>query len=99
MPPKKEHKNFDNIEKKHCPTCDDWKILTDFTKQTSSWDKLCRMCRTCMISYKKNKRETNPKYKEKDIIYNEKYVVFSHLYNYGYVHCFPSFHLHNHVHC
>ena len=52
MPPKKEH----------CPTCDDWKILTDFTKQTSSWDKLCRMCRTCMVAYKK-----------KDIIYNEKY--------------------------
>ena len=73
MPPKKEHKIFDNIEKKHCPTCDDWKILTDFTKQTSSWDKLCRMCRSCMISYKKNKRETDSKYKEKDIIYNEKY--------------------------
>ena len=26
-----------------------------------------------MIAYKKNKRETDPKYKEKDIIYNEKY--------------------------
>ena len=31
------------------------------------------MCRSCMISYKKNKRETDSKYKEKDIIYNEKY--------------------------
>jgi hypothetical protein len=27
-----------------------------------------------MVAYKKNKRETDPKYKEKDIIYNEKYV-------------------------
>tara|TARA_B100000427_G_C15242549_1_gene478440 strand:- start:147 stop:662 length:516 start_codon:yes stop_codon:yes gene_type:complete len=26
-----------------------------------------------MVAYKKNKRETDPKYKEKDIIYNEKY--------------------------
>lgn len=73
MPLRKEHKFFDNIEKKHCPTCDEWKLLNDFTKQSSSWDKLCRMCRNCMILYKKNKRDTDPKYKEKDIIYYEKY--------------------------
>ena len=72
MPPRKEHKIIENIEKKHCPTCDSWKSLDGFNKQSSSWDKLCRMCRECNIEYKRKKRETK-KYKEKDEAYNKKY--------------------------
>lgn len=74
MPNKKEHKiDTDGIEKKHCPTCDNWKILNEFTKQSSSWDNLCRMCRQCMKEYKRNKRKNDPKYALKDKEYNEKY--------------------------
>jgi len=73
MPRRKEHIFEDNIEKKHCPTCDTFKELIEFTKQSSSWDKLCRMCRTCMCNYKNNKRNNDPKYSEKDKLYNEYY--------------------------
>ena len=69
----KKHIFENNIEKKHCPTCKNWKQLSDFNKQSSSWDNLARMCRLCNIEYKKNKRENDPKYQEKDIEYNEKY--------------------------
>ena len=73
MPRRKEHIFEDNVEKKHCPTCDTFKELTEFTKQSSSWDKLCRMCRMCMCNYKNNKRKDDPKYNEKDKLYNEYY--------------------------
>lgn len=73
MPNRKEHKIENDIEMKHCPTCDTWKILTDFNKQSSSWDNLARMCRNCYCEYKNNKRKTDEKYKLSDILYNEKY--------------------------
>ena len=44
---KKEHKIENEIEMKHCPTCDSWKVLSEYNKQSSSWDKLGRMCRKC----------------------------------------------------
>tara|TARA_B100001250_G_C19702030_1_gene745197 strand:- start:10 stop:1038 length:1029 start_codon:yes stop_codon:yes gene_type:complete len=74
MPNRKEHIFENNIEKKHCPTCDSYQTLSDFTKQKSSWDGLCRMCRQCTNEYKRNKRQNDPKYKETERIYNEKYV-------------------------
>ena len=37
---KKEHKIENEIEMKHCPTCDSWKVLSEYNKQSSSWDKL-----------------------------------------------------------
>jgi len=70
---KKEHKIVNDIEMKHCPTCDKWKQLSEYNKQTSSWDKLARMCRNCYCNYKNNKRKTDEKYREKDIIYCNKY--------------------------
>lgn len=71
---RKEHKVIDGIEMKHCPTCDSHKELTDFTKQMTSWDNLCRMCRTCMNEYKRNKRKTDEKYINNDKLYQKKYV-------------------------
>ena len=73
MPGRKKHIIEDNIEKKHCPTCDTFKLLSSFTKQSSSWDKLCRMCRDCSNEYKQKKRKNDPKYKENDKKYSEEY--------------------------
>ena len=69
---RKEHNIENNIEKKHCPTCDSWKALNEYNKQSSSWDNLARMCRKCNNEYKRKKRET-PQYKEKDREYLKKY--------------------------
>ena len=73
MGTKKEHKIENDIEMKHCPTCDKWKQLSEYNKQSSSWDKLARMCRICYCEYKNNKRKTDENYREKDILYNNKY--------------------------
>ena len=70
---RKEHIIENDIEKKHCPTCDKLKELNEFNKQSSSWDGLGRMCRECTNEYKQNKRKNDPKYNEKDRLYNEKY--------------------------
>lgn len=73
MTNKKEHIIENDIIKKHCPTCGQWKELNEFNNQKSSWDGLARMCRNCITEYKRNKRKNDPKYREKDIEYNEKY--------------------------
>jgi len=73
MGKRKEHIIENDIEKKHCPSCDKLKELLEFNKQSSSWDKLARMCRQCYCDYKNNKRKNDPKYYEKDMKYNEKY--------------------------
>jgi hypothetical protein len=70
---RKEHRIIDNIEMKHCPTCDTWKELIEFNKQSSSWDNLARMCRKCYCEYKNNKRQNDEKYKLSDKNYNELY--------------------------
>jgi hypothetical protein len=70
---KKEHKIENEIEMKHCPRCDIWKALLEYNKQSSSWDKLARMCRKCYCEYKTNKRKTDEKYKQSDILYKQKY--------------------------
>lgn len=71
---RKEHKIENDIEMKHCPTCDNWKSLLDFNKQSSSWDNLARMCRQCYCNYKNNKRKYDEKYKQNDILYKKKYA-------------------------
>jgi len=70
---KKEHKIENNIEMKHCPTCDSWKELKEYNKQSSSWDNLARMCRKCYCDYKNNKRKNDENYKQSDILYKQKY--------------------------
>jgi hypothetical protein len=70
---KKEHKIENEIEMKHCPRCDSWKTLSEYNKQSSSWDKLARMCRKCYCEYKTNKRKNDEKYKQSDILYKQKY--------------------------
>jgi hypothetical protein len=70
---KKEHKIENEIEMKHCPTCDSWKALSEYNKQSSSWDKLSRMCRNCYCEYKNNKRKNDGTYNQSDILYRQKY--------------------------
>ena len=70
---RKEHKIENEVEIKHCPTCDSWKDLSEYNKQSSSWDKLARMCRKCYCEYKTNKRKNDEKYKQSDILYKQKY--------------------------
>jgi len=73
MPNRKEHIFENEIEKKHCYSCDTYKVLSDFNKETRCWDKLKRTCRCCSINYKQNKRKNDPKYKEREKEYEEKY--------------------------
>ena len=73
MGKRKEHIFEDDIEKKHCPYCDTWKCLNEYNVQSSSWDKLARMCRKCYCDYKNNKRKNDQAYREKDRLYNEYY--------------------------
>ena len=68
---KKEHKIENDIEMKHCPTCDKWKAFSEYNKQSSSWDKLARMCRNCYCEYKTNKKKNDEKYKQSDISYKQ----------------------------
>jgi hypothetical protein len=70
---RKEHKIENEVVIKHCPTCDSWKYLSEYNKQSSSWDKLARMCRKCYCEYKTNKRKNDEKYKQSDILYKQKY--------------------------
>jgi hypothetical protein len=70
---KKEHKIENEFEMKHCYTCDKWKALSEYNKQSSSWDKLARMCRSCYSEYKNSKRKNDEKYKQSDILYKQKY--------------------------
>jgi hypothetical protein len=70
---KKEHKIENEIEMKHCPTCDSWKAFSEYNKQSSSWDKLARMCRNCYWEYKNSKRKNDEKYKQNDILYKQQY--------------------------
>ena len=73
MPNRKEHIFENEIEKKHCYSCDTYKVLSDFNKETRCWDKLKRACRCCCINYTQNKRKNDPKYKEREKEYEEKY--------------------------
>lgn len=70
---KKEHRFENNIEQKHCPTCDTWKCLNEYNSNKSRWDKLHSMCGQCTRDYKNAKRKNDPAYREKDRLYNEKY--------------------------
>ena len=67
---RREHKIENNIERKYCSTCDTWKVLNEYNRQSSSWDNLCRMCRKCFNDYRREKR-TTPQYIEKDREYYE----------------------------
>ena len=73
MTKRKEHIIENDIEKKHCPTCNQWKDISLFNNQKSSWDGLARMCRSCFTEYKEDKRKNDPNYHQKDMEYNEKY--------------------------
>ena len=73
MPNRKEHIIENNIRKKHCPTCDQWDELKEYHNNISSWDGLARMCKVCFTNYRNDKRKNDPKYREKDIEYNDKY--------------------------
>lgn len=56
MPNKKEHIIENNIERKHCPTCDIYKELNKFRSSSNAWDKLTRVCKICHKENKNNRR-------------------------------------------
>ena len=66
---RKNHIIENNIEKKHCPTCNEWKELIEFNKQSSSWDNLAGMCRKCFTEYRENMR------KNKNVLEKLKHIV------------------------
>lgn len=42
-----EHRTLNGIEHKHCPTCNKWKALLDYTKCKSRKDGLQGLCKAC----------------------------------------------------
>ena len=57
------HKMLNGIEHKYCRLCDEFLILSDFTKNNASWDKKGTYCRDCSNAYLRTLSKT-PKYKE-----------------------------------
>lgn len=53
-----EHRTINGIEKKHCPTCNTWKGVTDFTKCKSRKDGLQGICKPCFSSARKKYRSS-----------------------------------------
>ena len=56
--PRVPHKFTNDIEKKHCKTCDTWKELNEFAKQNKTWDRLDTQCKDCSnLKYKKRQQK------------------------------------------
>lgn len=45
---RKEHIFIENVEHKHCSSCDRMKILDDFSKNKTIWDGLGHHCKSCV---------------------------------------------------
>jgi hypothetical protein len=51
-PNKIEHRIINKQEHKHCCTCKEWKLLTDFNNSKTTWDKLRPGCKDCCKGYR-----------------------------------------------
>jgi len=60
-------------DEKYCPKCDTIKKKTEYNTNIGRKDDLAGICRECFIEYKKDKRDNDPKYRQKDIEHNEMY--------------------------
>ena len=54
---RKEYKIIENIEHKHCTMCDNYLVLTEFSKCNDNWNKLMLYCRSCWSNYNKKYRK------------------------------------------
>ena len=53
-----EHRFEGALEEKHCLTCDEWKVLKEFSKDKRAWDGLQSSCKGCTkIAQEKRRRE------------------------------------------
>jgi len=52
MPRRAEHRFQGELEEKHCLTCDEWKVLQEFTKHRAMWDGLLNRCKVCRNIYR-----------------------------------------------
>ena len=79
---RKEHNIENNIEKKHCPTCDSWKALNEYKRKKRETPQYKNKDREYYKKYKESgrRKETNAlRYKEKkheiikyQVAYNKK---------------------------
>ena len=57
------HEEKNSVIGKCCCNCKEWKLLTDYNKAESHWDKLRNECKECLTSWrKKNVKEISRKY-------------------------------------
>ena len=47
MAKRRLHEIIDGVEKKYCPTCEDWLSLNSFCKSKQTWDGLNGRCKLC----------------------------------------------------
>ena len=63
MPRRRVQHRFEGIlEEKHCSTCDEWKVLKEFSKHKITWDGLESRCKVCRsIADEKRRRKLGMK--------------------------------------
>ncbi len=59
MTKRKEHLFKDDIEFKHCSTCNNYKELEHFNLDNKSWDKLRSCCKICIKEQRKKWKESD----------------------------------------
>ena len=56
--PRVQHRFQGDLEEKHCSTCDEWKVLKEFSKNKKKWDDLRSICKVCdNIAAEKKRRK------------------------------------------
>lgn len=59
---KPEHRIINGVEYKWCYQCSTPKILSDFHKQSPTWDGLAPLCKTCKQKTNARWRAAHPNY-------------------------------------
>jgi len=73
---RKQHKIINDIEHKHCPKCDTWKLFDAFFKYKLNWDGLKTQCKDCEKEYQKEYQKEyrkSEKYKKYHREYSREY--------------------------
>ena len=65
MPKRKLHEFIDNIEHKHCGSCDQWVEVDQFHNDARAWDKRQSCCKPCKKKKSKQRHDKNKQARKK----------------------------------